>query len=138
MDSETSRLRSDYAEFVGSFRVAVGNGLLIIRDTESTATHEGWQDEDIHVEPDSVYLCVQNPVDGPVSVEIFEGQPAQQAGDTIVLDGTISSLHGTFVIHDPANDVRLVVRTDRGGDSHLRITVDQAWRPSVVQMHFWQ
>jgi len=129
---------SEQEIFAGSFKGFVGNGLLIIRDSDSTAVHSGWQDEDIHVEASSVYLCVQHPVDGPVVVDVFEGGPAgRPCNDITALDGSINSQFGTFILHDPIDDIRLVVRTDHPGDSRLQILVDELPRPSRVKIYFW-
>jgi hypothetical protein len=128
----------DDEEFVGSFRALVGNGLLIIRDSHSTETHGNWGESgsDIDVTPDSIYLCVQHPVDGPVTVDVFEGPPAAEDG-FVWFDGVVVSSRGTFIVHDPMEDVRLVVRTDHRGDVHLRIASDVEWRPTSVRLNFW-
>jgi len=51
------------------------HGLLIVRDEESTATHDHWDpaESGISVEPDSIHLAVQNAVDGLVTVNVIEG-----------------------------------------------------------------
>jgi C-terminal processing protease CtpA/Prc len=139
----------DTEEFVGSFRASVGYGLLIIRDSNSTETHADWEGSDIHVTRDSIYLCVQHPVDGPVTVEVFEGPPAREDG-FVWFDGVIVSAGGTFIVHDPDEDVRLVVRTDHPGEVRLRIASDVELLstsvrrasdvellPTSVRLNFW-
>lgn len=59
-------------DFVGSFRASIGNGLLTIRDIESVDVHASWTgNTDIDVTPDSIYMSVQHPVDGPATAELL-------------------------------------------------------------------
>lgn len=55
-----------------------------------------------------------------MTVEVFEGPPAAEDKFTW-FDNVVVSSQGTFIVHDPDDDVRLVVRTDHRGEVHLRI-----------------
>ncbi|MET7749739.1 hypothetical protein [Micromonospora sp. NPDC005367] len=125
--------------FLGLFRAFVGNGLLILRDANSVETHAEWAgDSEIHATADSIYLCVQHPVDGPVTVDLFEGDsPDLALAGAALFDGTISSLHGEFVLHDPAEGIKLQAITDRPGPARLRISGDDVSRPAIVRFQIW-
>jgi hypothetical protein len=77
-------------------------------------------------------------VDGPTAVDVFEGPPPTEANEGVVsFDGTIVSSRGTFIVHDPADEIRLVLRTDHQGEVRLRITSDVEWHPTAVRINFW-
>ncbi|WCN81162.1 hypothetical protein [Micromonospora sp. LH3U1] len=125
--------------FVGSFCVFAQHGLLIFRDVRSVDTHAGWDGGDmVHATPDSIYLRVQTYVDGPVSVEVLEGESEDLVLDGAVLfDGTISSQHGEFILHDPDNWISMKVVTDNPGEARLRVSGDAGHLPSALRLQIW-
>lgn len=126
-------------EFLGSFCAFVGNGLLIFRDVNSIDAHADWEGQsEVHAVQDSIYLCVQHPVDGPVTADLFEDGSANLTLDGATLfDGNISSSQGEFVLHDPNESVKLRIVTDRPGQARLRISGDEESRPTVVRLQIW-
>lgn len=125
--------------FLGSVCAFVGNGLLVFRDVNSVDTHAGYAwDTAVHAAPDSIYVCVQHPVDGPVGVDLYEGDSSELVIEEATLfDGTISSLQGQFVLHDPLEEVKLQVTTDRSGPARLRISGDDESRPAMLRFQVW-
>ncbi|MFY1690252.1 hypothetical protein [Plantactinospora sp. WMMB782] len=125
-------------EFLGSFCAFVGNGLLIFRDVNSTDTHADYRwDTVTHAVADSIYICVQHPVDGPVEVDLYEDDSPELSLDVAIFDGRIDSLQGQFVLHDPVEDVRLKITTDHPGSSRLRISGDEETRPARLRFQIW-
>ena len=130
---------ADSKDFVGSFCVFAQHGLLIFRDVRSVDTHHGWAGGDlVHAAPDSIYLRVRTSVDGPVSVEVFEDESAELILEgAILFDGTVSSEHGEFVLHDPDNWISMKVVTDHPGAARLRVSGDAGHSPSVLRLQIW-
>lgn len=92
----------------------------------------------MHAAPDSIYVRVQTYVDGPVSVEVFEDESKDLVFDGAVLfDGTISSQHGEFVLHDPDNWISMKVVTDNPGGARLRVSGDAGHTPSALRLQIW-
>ncbi|GAB7037176.1 MULTISPECIES: hypothetical protein [Catenuloplanes] len=125
--------------FVGSFCAFNVHGLLIFRDVQSRAVHDGHSGNDtVHAASDSVYVAVQPSVVGPVLVDVYEdGDPDVAIEGPVLYDGDISSAYGQFVLHDSPEDVRLAVTTDVGGVARLRISADRRDSPSEVRFQIW-
>ncbi|GIE85600.1 hypothetical protein [Actinoplanes regularis] len=123
-------------DFLGSFCVDMQHGLLIFRDINSVDTHEGWDGDAVHAVADSLYLRVQPSVDGPVSVEVFGSDEPTYEG-IVLYDGSITSRHGEFVLHDPNDWISMRVITDEAGTARLRVTGDHKLMPSVVRIQLW-
>ncbi|MEU4770960.1 hypothetical protein [Micromonospora sp. NPDC023644] len=125
--------------FLGAFRAFVGNGLLIFRDVNSIDAHVDYAwDSLVHAAPDSVYVGVQNPIDGPVLVDLYEeGSPELAIDGAVLFDGNISSLQGQFFLHDPLEEVKLQVTTDRPGQARLLISADEDSAPAVLRFQIW-
>ncbi|MDH6462650.1 hypothetical protein M2302_002830 [Micromonospora sp. A200] len=71
-------------------------------------------------------------------VDLHEGEPSELAIEGAELfDGAISSLQGQFVIHDPLEEVKLQVTTDRPGPARLRISADYESLPTVLRFQVW-
>ena len=126
-------------DFIGSFRVFAQHGLLIFRDVRSADTHEGWDGQAaVHAGTDSLYLRVQPSVDGPVEVEVYQdGSDDLALEDAVLYEGTISSAHGEFVVHDPNEWISMRVVTDEPGPARLRISGDDELMPSHVRIQIW-
>ncbi|MEU4424173.1 hypothetical protein AB0F81_26400 [Actinoplanes sp. NPDC024001] len=124
--------------FLGGFRAFAGHGLLIFRDVRSENTHAGYSGVGVHVTPDSLYVPVQHPVDGPVVAEVFEEGAADLAlGAVTLFEGTVSSQQGEFVLHDADDAVRLRIVTDEPGEAQLRISADAESSPAAVRFQLW-
>ena len=57
---------------LGAFTLAFEHGLLVIENSGTRASHDGWNaaGEQVHLDRDSLYVGVQCSVDGPVSVQV--------------------------------------------------------------------
>ncbi|WP_454728600.1 hypothetical protein [Cellulosimicrobium protaetiae] len=90
--------------------------------------HAEWNSEDgvAHVLTDSVALQVQNGVDGPVDIAIYEGsvEGLEMAGLSRVADVTLESMDERLRLHDPNDYVSLVVQSAESDSLRVQIFVD--------------
>ncbi|XVV00190.1 hypothetical protein ACQPW3_22335 [Actinosynnema sp. CA-248983] len=122
--------------FLGSFVAHFNHGLLLIEDSETDATHEGWDSsvDYVHFDSDSLYVAVQSVVDGPVSVSVYGNSAPAGEIDGLVeaFAGEFESKFGKIVIHDPDSMVVLVV-AGRRGVCQVSVFVDELnWSTRVV------
>ncbi|WP_144425429.1 hypothetical protein [Cellulosimicrobium cellulans] len=90
--------------------------------------HAEWNSEDgvAHVLADSVALQVQNGVDGPVDIAIYEAsvEALEMAGLSRVADVTLESMDERLRLRDPNDYVSLVVQSAESDSLRVQIFVD--------------
>lgn len=121
---------------LGSFVTHFDHGLLMIEDSETRAAHEGWDaaTEYVHFDHDSLYVAVQNSVDGPVAVSAYRDVAPRGETEGLVeaFSGEVDSKFGRFRIHDSDDRVVLTV-AGRPGSNRLTVFVDELnWTTRVV------
>jgi hypothetical protein len=59
-----------------TFTMEFDHGLLVIEGLGSRAKHEAWDpsNEFVHVDGDSLYMCVMPPEEAPLPVAVFDGR----------------------------------------------------------------
>lgn len=117
-----------YEGLLGRVVAYFEHGILFLEDPESESVHAEWNSEDgvAHVLTDSVALQVQNGVDGPVDIAIYEGsvEGLEMAGLSRVADVTLESMDERLRLHDPNDYVSLVVQSAESDSLRVQIFVD--------------
>lgn len=127
-------LSSNVGNLIGCFTAFFDHGLLIVEDSETTATHEGWDaaTQYVHFDTDSLYLAVSPSVDGPVTVCVYRDECPDLTEMTQCFDGEFESAFGVIRIYDPADAISLTARVQRGM-RHLRVFSNEpGWSSRVV------
>jgi hypothetical protein len=125
--------------FRGRFVAFFHHGLLLIEDTESTGRHDNWdaRTQRVHLDVDSLYVCVQPSVDGPVDVTVFEGQATEPTSTlTEIFAGPLTIHHGSLRLADPTGAIVLEVPTSASGPHRLTVLADDPVHPARLVVTF--
>jgi hypothetical protein len=129
-------MTSPDVNLLGSFVTFFDHGLLMIEDSESRATHEGWDaaTEYVHLDQDSLYVAVQNVVDGAVAVTAYRDTAPSGETEGLVeaFSGEVESKFGRLRIRD-SDDRAILTVAGRSGRNHLTVLLDELnWAMRVV------
>ncbi|CAN5330264.1 hypothetical protein BH09ACT11_BH09ACT11_17600 [soil metagenome] len=126
-------------QFLGSFTIGFEHGLLIVQAPGRPASHGGWdpKTERIHVDDDSIYVCVLFDDDGPVRVDAIQSDdPASWSGGLkCAYSGKIPHAEGMVNVGDSDGIVQLRVLAGLSGDQ-MAIFVDDDQFPTRVVLAF--
>ncbi|XVU28291.1 hypothetical protein ACQPZJ_14975 [Actinoplanes sp. CA-054009] len=121
-------MNSPDENFIGSFVAYFDHGLLMVEDSESSATHEGWDaaNEYVHFDAGSLYVSVQSLVDGAVEVFAYRDVAPNEVSEGLVeaFSGEVELELGRLKIHD-SDDSIVLTATGALGRNQLTVLVDE-------------
>lgn len=122
------------AQLLGSSSAPVQHGCLVVRHLDSSGDVSDWDPgaTPFYNAGDAVIFGVLPAVDGPVSVEVWDGAPDQLL-ENVLFSERIASGSGRILVEDPNGKISIEVN---GPPGHviLSVFVDDATWPENIQM----